>query len=105
MNTIVDHNPALFKAGDPITVALKFPIGHYRVPFYIRGKNGVISKNLGRYINPEEEAFGKNAGNKLWYYAVRFIQKDLWPDYKGPADDILEIEIFENWLVKQTPAV
>src|SRR4051812_47256831 len=100
MNTIVNHNPALFKAGDPVTVSQKFPIGHYRVPVYIRGKTGVIFKNLGRYINPEEEAFGKNAGNKLRYYAVRFNQQDLWPDYKGKPGDILEIEIFENWLQK-----
>ena len=101
MNTIVDHNPALFKPGDLVTVSRKFPIGHYRVPIYIRGKSGVVSKNLGRYINPEEEAFGKNAGNKLWYYAVRFMQNDLWPDYKGKVDDILEIEIFENWLTRR----
>jgi len=100
MKTVVDHNPPLFKPGDTVTIAKKFPIGHYRVPFYIRGKSGIIVKNLGRSINPEEETFGKNAGNKLWYYAVHFIQKELWPDYKGNAYDKLEIEIFENWLLK-----
>ena len=102
MANVIHHNPALFSAGDKIVVARKFPIGHYRVPEYIRGKQGTIEKNLGRYINPEEEGFGKNAGNKLWYYAVRFAQKEIWPDYKGKDDDILEIEIFENWLEKST---
>jgi nitrile hydratase len=94
----VEHNPSRFKEGDRVQVSVKSPIGHYRVPTYIRGKNGVVSKNLGRFINPEEEAFGKNAGNKLWYYLVSFLQKELWPDYAGASDDVLEIEIFENWL-------
>ncbi|PZF72699.1 SH3-like domain-containing protein [Taibaiella soli] len=94
----VEHNPARFNEGDHVQVTIKSPIGHYRVPTYIRGKRGTITKPLGRYINPEEEAFGKNAGNKLWYYMVSFVQKELWPDYTGAPEDVLEIEIFENWL-------
>lgn len=96
----IDHNPATFKQGDNVKIATRFPLGHYRVPTYVRGKNGTIVKNLGRYINPEEEAFGKNAGSKLWYYMVSFPQKDLWPEYGGKDSDVLEIEIFENWLEK-----
>jgi len=83
MLTTVAHHPPGLKEGDLVKVKVKFPIGHYRVPTYIRGKQGHISKNLGRYINPEEEAFGKNAGNKMWYYAVSFLQKSVWPDYTG----------------------
>jgi hypothetical protein len=29
---------------------------------------------------------------------IRFQQRELWPDYRGPAADSLELEIFENWL-------
>jgi nitrile hydratase len=94
----VERNPAKFKAGDTSKITVKFPIGHYRVPVYMRGKEVKIVRSLGRYINPEEEAFGKNAGNKLWYYLVSISQKDLWPDYKGVDEDLLEIEVFENWL-------
>lgn len=94
----VAHHPAPLKIGDHVLVTVKFPIGHYRTPTYIRGKQGVIVRNLGRYINPEREAFGKNAGDKLWYFMVSFLQKDIWPDYTGDAKDVLEIEIFENWL-------
>jgi hypothetical protein len=94
----VEHNPALFKEGDRVKVAEKFPIGHYRVPMYLRGKTVTVAKNLGRHINPEEEAFGKNAGNETWYYQVCISQKDLWPDYIGKENDTLEIEVFEPWL-------
>jgi len=98
MLTTVEHNPSSFQPGDIVTVTIKYPIGHYRVPTYVRGKKGVIVHKLGRYINPEEEAFGKNAGDKLWYYMVRFHQNDLWENYKGGQTDLLDIEIFENWL-------
>ncbi|MES2425350.1 MAG: SH3-like domain-containing protein [Bacteroidota bacterium] len=98
MLTTVPHHPSPLEVGDTVTVTVKFPIGHYRTPTYIRGKQGIISRNLGLYINPEKEAFGKNAGDKLWYYMVSFLQKDIWEDYKGLDTDVLEIEIFENWL-------
>lgn len=98
MLTTVEHQPAKFKQGDVVKIAEKFPVGHYRTPTYVRGKQGTIIKNLGRYINPETEAFGKNAGDKIWYYMVRFLQKDLWENYTGQATDVLEIEIFENWI-------
>jgi hypothetical protein len=97
---IVDHNPAKFKVGDSVRVAVRYPIGHYRVPIYLRGKMMTIIRVLGTYINPEVEAFGKNAGNKLWFYRLSMAQNDLWPDYEGGLQDKLEIEIFENWLEK-----
>ena len=31
-------------------------------------------------------------------YRVRFSQKEVWPGYKGPARDIIEMEIYEHWL-------
>jgi hypothetical protein len=95
---ITDHDPARYKAGEVVKIPLRFPIGHYRVPMYMRDKQVKIIKNLGRYINPEQEAFGKNAGDKLWYYLVTIPQKELWSDYKGPETDQLNIEVFEPWL-------
>ena len=94
----VEHNPALFKEGEKVRVSEKFPIGHYRVPMYLRGKTVTIAKNLGKHINPEEEAFGKNAGNETWYYQVLILQTELWPNYLGNKEDTLEIEVFEPWL-------
>ena len=35
---------------------------------------------------------------KLPLYRVRFRQKEVWPDYRGNEDDVLEIEIFQHWL-------
>lgn len=95
---IVDHNPARFKVGNMANVAVRYPIGHYRVPMYLRGKQVQIVRILGLYINPEEEAFGRNAGGKIWSYMITIRQKELWPDYNGKENDRLEIEVFEPWL-------
>jgi hypothetical protein len=35
------EEPAL-KAGDAVRISVRFPIGHFRVPTYIRGKRGWI---------------------------------------------------------------
>ena len=95
---VVHHSPAKFTVGDIVNVSIRYPIGHYRVPMYMRGKQVKIVRVLGRYINPEEEAFGKNAGGKLWFYLISIRQKNLWPAYLGDESDRLEIEVFEPWL-------
>ena len=95
---VVHHNPARYKIGDKVNVSVRFPVGHYRVPTYMRGKQVEIIRVLGLYVNPEEEAFGRNAGNKMWCYMIRIPQIDLWSGYAGDSGDLLEVEIFESWL-------
>jgi hypothetical protein len=31
---------------------------------------------------------------------VRFRSAELWPDYRGGAGDVVEIEILQHWLEK-----
>ena len=51
----------LFKVGDGVKIAVRFPVGHYRVPRYIRGKHGVVEAVIEpAAIDNEEEAFGRN---------------------------------------------
>lgn len=95
---VIHHNPAKFKIGDKAIVSVRYPIGHYRVPMYLRGKEVEIIRVIGKYINPEEEAFGRNGGSKLWCYLISILQKNLWPKYEGHEKDRLEVEVFESWL-------
>ena len=40
------------------------PIGHYRVPIYLRGKIGAVERVIEPAgVDNEEEGFGRNAGN------------------------------------------
>jgi nitrile hydratase subunit beta len=87
-----------FKAGDRVTVARRFPPGHRRTPYYIRGKTGVIERICGAFPNPEELAYGFDGEPKKVLYRVRFRQRDVWPDYRGAGHDIIEMEIYEHWL-------
>jgi hypothetical protein len=90
-----------FGVGETIRVSMRFPVGHYRVPHYVRGQTGVIEMILRpAAINNEEEGFGRNAGIKGFYYRIGFPLDRLWPGYGGSPSDRLVIEIFEGWLEK-----
>ena len=87
-----------FKPGDQVKVRKAYPLGHIRTPFYIRGHSGVIERVCGSFRNPEELAQQRSGEPKQPLYRVRFRQQDVWPDYRGSADDVLEIEIYQHWL-------
>ena len=96
-----EDEQSVFAPGDRVRVSARFPIGHYRVPQYIRGKTAVIERVIEpRAVNNEEEGFGRNAGSKRHYYRVAFPMAELWPGYKGSVRDSLRIEVFETWLEK-----
>jgi len=88
-----------FVPGDRVRIGARDPIGHYRVPRYVRGKLAVVEAVIGpAAIDNEEEAYGRTAGSRRHYYRVGIPLRDLWPGYAGPADDALRIEVFETWL-------
>ena len=89
----------IFEVGDSIRISVRYPVGHYRVPRYIRGKRGSIEAVIEpAAVNNEEEGFGKNAGLKGHYYRVAIPLTELWPGYEGSRRDGLRIEVFETWL-------
>jgi hypothetical protein len=95
------YNPApghRFNVGDRVAVKRRFPPGHRRTPYYIRGKTGEIERICGAFPNPEELAYGFDGEPPKILYRVRFAQKNVWPDYRGPERDSIELEIFEHWL-------
>ena len=110
--TLATHEPAqsrfpstytpapghLFKVGDRVAIKHRYPPGHRRTPFYIRGKEGVIERICGAFRNPEELAYGFNGEPKKVLYRVRFAQQHVWPGYTGAEHDTIEMEIFEHWL-------
>jgi len=90
---------AMFKAGDRVRISTRYPVGHYRVPIYIRGKEGAVELVIEpTAVNNEEEGFGRNAGMRRHYYRVAIPLRELWPEYAGSAADSLRIEVFETWL-------
>ena len=91
------HGPS-YAVGQSVRVIEAHPPGHRRTPFYIRGKEGVIERICGAFPNPEELAYGFDGLPAKVLYRVRFAQNHVWENYTGPANDIIEMEIYEHWL-------
>lgn len=89
-----------FRTGNRVKVIKAAPLGHVRTPWYVRGRTGVIERLCGKFGNPEELAYARSGEPKQPLYRVRFAQTDLWPDYHGRAEDVVEVEIFQHWLRK-----
>lgn len=89
----------VFQRGDTVRILTRSPIGHYRVPTYLRGKHGSIEAVIEPpSVDNEEEGFGRNAGSKRHYYRLAIPMTEIWSDYVGSPRDGLRIEVFETWL-------
>src|SRR5277367_6412983 len=61
----------IFRPGDAIRIATREPIGHYRVPLYLRGKTGTVEAVIEpAAVDNEAEGYGRNAGSKRHYYRI-----------------------------------
>ena len=87
-----------FQPGDTVRVLDLDKPGHVRIPFFVRHKTGVVERHCGAYANPEELGYGRPGMPAIDLYRVHFRQQNLWPDYTGPAQDTLEIEVYDHWL-------
>lgn len=91
-------NEAKFKPGARVRVLKAYPLGHVRTPFYIRGCTGTVERICGAFPNPEELAQMRDGLPPQPLYRVRFLQNEVWPDYRGSPSDVVEVEIFQHWL-------
>jgi nitrile hydratase len=92
-----------FAPQDRVTIAQGYPIGHCRTPWYVRGLDGVIERHCGEFANPEELAYRRDGLPAVPLYRVRIAMRAMWPDYSGPINDTLEVEVFEHWLTPMMP--
>jgi nitrile hydratase subunit beta len=87
-----------FAIHDRVRIVDLGKLGHVRTPIYVREKIGVVVRHCGAFENPEERAYGRKGTDRIPIYRVRLRQKDIWPDYDGGPDDVLEIDIYAHWL-------
>ncbi|MGQ0619002.1 MAG: SH3-like domain-containing protein [Panacagrimonas sp.] len=85
-----------FKSGDPVIARNMNPISHTRLPRYIRGKRGVVSRDHGVFCFNDTAAHG--LGHKAQHvYSVRFEARELWGESASPRDSIF-IDLFDDYL-------
>lgn len=91
----------IFCPGDSVLISTRNPIGHYRLPTYLRGKAGRVESAIKpAAVDNEEEGYGRNSGSKRHYYRVSILMTEIWPQYDASPSDRLLIEIFETWLTR-----
>ena len=85
-----------FRVGDRVVARNVNPIGHTRLPRYVRGKRGVIHHNHGVFVFPDTSAHG--GGDKPQHvYTVRFENRELWGAAADPRAN-LYIDLWEDYL-------
>lgn len=85
-----------------VLVKSMMPPGHVRTPAYLRGKRGVIERELGEFANPERAAYRlKKEMQPL--VRVRFSMGEIWGEAAENPDDTLDAEIYAHWLEKVKP--
>lgn len=89
---------ARFDIGDQVRISNREEVRHHRVPAYVKGHSGTIERVCRPQGRPELLALGESGVPKQTVYRVHINQDQLWQDYQGPAQDTLEIEVFEHWL-------
>jgi nitrile hydratase len=91
------HGPAAFAVGDTIVARTLNPIGHTRLPRYVRGRRGRIEHVHGVFVFPDTQAHGAGE-NPQWLYTVGFDARELWGDAADPGARVT-IAAFESYLL------
>jgi nitrile hydratase subunit beta len=72
------------------------PVGHTRLPRYVRGKTGVVVRDHGVYLFPDSNAHFQ--GEKRQHvYSVRFAATELWGDAASPRDSV-HLDLWDDYL-------
>jgi nitrile hydratase beta subunit len=85
-----------FQVGQRVRARNMHPLGHTRLPRYVRGRLGVIERDHGVQAFPDTNVYGR--GQKPQHvYSVRFAARELWGEQASPRDAIY-IEMWDDYL-------
>jgi nitrile hydratase subunit beta len=88
--------PARFKAGDRVRARNLHPVGHTRLPRYVRGHVGTVTHLHGVHVFPDVNATGQGEAPQ-WLYTVRFAGTELWGAAADPAVTV-SVDAWESYL-------
>lgn len=89
---VVDRSPR-FRVGDHVVVAEVHPVGHTRLPRFVRAKAGRVRIVHPAFVFPDTNAHGQGEAPQ-YVYSVAFAARDLW----GAGDHTVFVDIFEPHL-------
>ena len=87
---------ARFQIGQRVQTRNMHPVGHTRLPRYVRAKPGTIDRDHGVFVFPDTNA--NFLGEKPQHvYSVRFAMSELWGQQAAPHD-ALYLDLWEDYL-------
>jgi len=92
-----DDRPPLrprFQIGQRVVTRNAHPLGHTRMPRYVRGRHGVVRTINGPFLLPDTNAHRQS---RDWepVYAVEFSARELWG---RDDDDAICVDLWESYL-------
>ncbi|MDJ1158338.1 nitrile hydratase subunit beta [Chelatococcus sp. SYSU_G07232] len=88
--------PARFAVGERVRAKVMHPVGHTRLPRYVRGRTGVVERIHGVFVFPDTMAHGKGE-HPQWLYVVRFGGRELWGEEADPVLSV-SVDAWESYL-------
>lgn len=89
-------SPPRFEVGQRVRARDLNPIGHTRLPRYVRGRVGTIARQHGGFVFPDTNAHFRGE-HPQHLYSVRFEARDLWGADAGPRDGIY-LDLWDGYL-------
>jgi len=85
-----------FRLGERVRARNTHPVGHTRLPRYVRGKFGIIHRDHGVFVFPDTNAHFQ--GEKPQHvYSVRFAARELWGEQAAPNDSVY-VDMWDDYL-------
>jgi nitrile hydratase beta subunit len=90
-----DHAPR-FQPRQRVRARNLNPVGHTRLPRYVRGRLGTIDRVQGAFVFPDTNAhfLGESPQH---IYSVRFEARELW-GADAPPSDAVYVDLWEDYL-------
>lgn len=88
--------PPKFKPGEPVVARRINPVGHTRLPRYVRGRRGTIHIDHGVFRFPDTNAMSRDP-KPQHCYSVRFGARELWGS-EAAARDSVYLDLFDDYL-------
>jgi len=92
--------PARFQVGERVRARNLHPIGHTRLPRYVRGHTGWVQKVHGAHVFADAHATQKEAPFNVqaeWLYTVVFDGRELWGPQADPSVRV-SVDAWEPYL-------
>jgi nitrile hydratase len=90
------HVAPRFEVGQRVRALNINPIGHTRLPRYVRAKLGTIDRNHGIFVFPDTNAHFQGE-RPQHVYSVRFAANELW-GAQAAAHDAVYVDLWDNYL-------